>query len=70
MKFLKIVKNATTTRDREKNKHTLGFLGIVIIFDACLNNFKEKEILLITIGHKILVTSKLYNAWKILITNS
>ncbi len=61
------VKNTTTTKAREKNKHRFGILKILEIFDVHLIKFENNQILLNKSSHRFLPTTKLFTWQKSLI---
>jgi hypothetical protein len=50
--------NSTTTKAREKNKHTFGIHRILEFFVVCSIKFKNYQILPTKISHRYLVTTK------------
>jgi hypothetical protein len=59
----KIDKNSTTTKAREKISTDLESLEFQKFFDVCLTKFKNNLILLYKIGHRFLLTTKLFIGW-------
>jgi hypothetical protein len=64
VKNQKITKNSTATEAREKISADLESLDFSKNFDACVTIFKNNRILLYKIGHRFLLTTKLFTGQK------
>ncbi len=53
------VANSSTTIKARKNKYIFGIL-VILIFYVCLTKFKNNQILLNNISHRLLLTIKLF----------